>query len=79
MWATTPDWRAPVVTVAQMFWAHQRASLLGARRLLVAPGLTTSNKKLVGAPGITTRSKDATRNIVEVQDRGRRGESAVNI
>ena len=26
-----------------------------------APGLTTSNKKLLGAPGIATRSKDATR------------------
>ena len=36
-------------------------SLLEARMLLGAPGLTTSNKKLLGAPGIATRSKDATR------------------
>ena len=34
---------------------------LGARTLLGAPGLTTSNKTLLGAPGIATRSKDATR------------------
>ena len=27
--------------------------------MLVAKGLTTSNKKLLGAPGITTRSMDA--------------------
>ena len=50
------------------------ASLLGARTLLGAPGLTTRSKKLLrakgiatrskkllGAPGIATRSKDATR------------------
>ena len=38
------------------------ASLLGARMLLGAPGLTvTRNKKLLGAPGIATRSKDAAR------------------
>ena len=30
---------------------------LGARTLLVAPGLTTSNKKLLVAKGIATRSK----------------------
>ena len=36
--------------------AHQP---LGARTLLGAPGLTTSNKKLLGAKGIATRSKDA--------------------
>ena len=41
---------------------EQRASLLGARTLLVAPGITTSNKPLVtralllGTKGITTRS-----------------------
>ena len=34
---------------------EQRASLLGARTLLRAPGLTTRNKKVVGAPGIATR------------------------
>ena len=28
--------------------------------LLVAPGLTTSNKKLLGAKGISTRRKEAT-------------------
>ena len=33
---------------------------LGARTLLVAPGLTTSGQKLLGAKGIVTRSKDAT-------------------
>ena len=32
-------------------------SLLGARMLLGAPGLTTSNKKLLGAPGSTTSNK----------------------
>ena len=37
------------------------ASLLGARMLLGAPGLTTRSKKPLGAPGIATRSKDATR------------------
>ena len=31
-----------------------RPSLLGARTLLGAPGLTTRNKKLLGAPGIAT-------------------------
>ena len=31
------------------------------RTLLVAPGLTTSNKKLLVTKGITTRSKDNTR------------------
>ena len=36
-----------------------RPWLVGARTLLGAPGLTTSNKKLLGAPGIATRSKDA--------------------
>ena len=30
-------------------------------RYLEAPGIATSNKKLLGAPGLTTRSKDATR------------------
>ena len=35
-------------------------ALLGARTLLGAPGIATSNKKLLGAPGLTTRSKDAT-------------------
>ena len=30
-------------------WPGQRASLLGARTLLGAPGLTASNKKLLGA------------------------------
>ena len=35
-------------------------SMLLARMLLGAPGLTTRNKKLLGAPGIATRSKDAT-------------------
>ena len=39
-----------------------RSSLLVARTLLGAPGLTTRNKKLLGAPGIATRSKDAIRN-----------------
>ena len=39
------------------------ASLLGARTLLGAPGLTTSNKKLLGAKGVATRSKDATRGV----------------
>ena len=34
---------------------------LVARTLLVAPGLTTSNKKLLGTKGIATSSKDATR------------------
>ena len=29
---------------------------LGARTLLRAPGIATSNKKLLGAPGLTTRS-----------------------
>ena len=38
------------------------ASLLGARTLLGAPGLTTRNKKLLGAPGI---AKDATRSPVQ--------------
>ena len=33
---------------------------LGARMLLVAPGITTGNKKLLGTKGIATRSKDAT-------------------
>ena len=37
------------------------ASLLGARKLLRAPGRTTRNKKLLGAKGIATRSKEATR------------------
>ena len=36
------------------------ASLLGARTLLGAPGLTTRSKKLLGAKGIATRSKVAT-------------------
>ena len=35
-------------------------SLLGARTLLGAPGLTTRSKTLLGSPGIATRSKDAT-------------------
>ena len=39
------------------------ASLLGARKLLRAPGRTTRNKKLLGAKGIATRSKEATRGI----------------
>ena len=34
------------------------ALLLGARTLLGAKGIATSNKKLLGAPGIATRSKD---------------------
>ena len=38
-----------------------RPSLLGARTLLGAPGLTTRSKKLLGAPGIAARSKDTTR------------------
>ena len=39
-----------------------RQSLLGARAsLLVAPGIATSNKKLLGTKGIATRSKDAIR------------------
>ena len=38
-----------------------RPSPLGARTLVVAPGLTTRNKKLLGAKGIATRSKDAIR------------------
>ena len=38
-----------------------RPSLLGARTLLGAPGLTTRNKRLLGAPGIATSSKDASR------------------
>ena len=44
-------------------YQEQRASLLGARTLLGAPGLTTRNnklledKKLLGAPGHTTRHK----------------------
>ena len=40
---------------------HGMPSLLGARTLLGAPGLTTRNNKLLGAKGIATRSKDATR------------------
>ena len=36
---------------------------LGARTLLVAPGLTTSNKKLLETKGIATRSKDATSSL----------------
>ena len=32
-----------------------------ARTLLVAPGLSTSSKKLLVAKGIATRKKDATR------------------
>ena len=36
------------------FFAHTIS--LGARTLLVAPGLTTRNTKLLGAPGIATRS-----------------------
>ena len=38
-----------------------RPSLLGARTLLVAPGIATSNKELLGTKGITTRSKNASR------------------
>ena len=34
---------------------------LGARTLLVAPGIATSNKKLLGTKGIATRSKNAIR------------------
>ena len=34
---------------------------VGARTLLVAPGIPTRSKKLLGDPGIATRSKDATR------------------
>ena len=45
-----------LVTKASTSW---RPSLLVARTLLGAPGLTTRNKKLPGAPGIATRSKDA--------------------
>ena len=41
---------------------YEQTVLLGARTLLGAPGLTTSNKKLLGAKGIATRSKDATMN-----------------
>ena len=41
--------------------------LLGARRLLGAPGLITRSKKLLGAPGIATRSKDG---VTEVLDFG---------
>ena len=37
----------------------QRASLLGARLLLGAPGLTTSNKKLPGAKDVAARNRDA--------------------
>ena len=36
-------------------------TILGARTLLGAPGLTTRSKKLLGAKGIATRSKDASR------------------
>ena len=35
------------------------ASPLRARTLLVAPGISTSSKKLLGAKGTATRSKDA--------------------
>ena len=35
---------------------EQRASLLGARTLLGAPGLTTRSKKLLRAKGIATSS-----------------------
>ena len=39
-----------------------RPSLLGARAsLLIAPGIATSNKKLLGTKGIATRSKEASR------------------
>ena len=37
----------------------------GARTLLGAPGIATSNKKLLGAPGLTTRS-DRTLLVTEV-------------
>ena len=47
--------------------SYRCSSLLGARTLLMAPGiatrnkcLTTRNKKLLGTKGIATRSKDAT-------------------
>ena len=43
---------------------NSNRTLLGARMLLGAPGLTTRNKKLLEAPGIATRSKDATRNKI---------------
>ena len=35
------------------------APLLRAKTLLVAPGHTSSNKKLLGTKGIATKSKDA--------------------
>ena len=38
-----------------------RASLLGARTLLGAPGHTTRSKKLLGTKGIATRNKEAAR------------------
>ena len=36
------------------------------RTLLVAPGHTTRNKKLLGAKGIATRSKDATSDMRQI-------------
>ena len=52
-----------VLTLRSFFLREQRASLLGARTLLGAPGITSRNKKLLvaslllGTKGIATRSK----------------------
>ena len=61
---------APGLTTRDKKLLGARASLLGARTLLVTPGLTTRDKKLLGArasllgartllvtPGLTTRDK----------------------
>ena len=53
-------------------YQEQRASLLEARTLLGAPGLTTRNEKLLGTKGIATRSKDATRGAPRLTTRNKK-------
>ena len=53
--------RATEFYVMKLKCIYIYVSLLGARTLLVAPGLTTSNKKLLVTKGIATSSKNATR------------------
>ena len=60
---TKRDWEVVRETLPGTWQIAELSGLLGISRLkkklLVAPGLTTSNKKLLGTKGIATRSKDA--------------------
>ena len=47
---------------------HHILQGVGARTLLVAPGLTTRNKKLLVSKGIATRSQDATTFIIQKEN-----------